>query len=143
MNKIMKSFGIFSYKDILKLEEESATLKAQLDGLLLYKKASLQSWSSRVRNGKACDCCGSLKKIEAHHLWSKSYYPMLALNLDNGVPLCAVCHRTFHIDFPNNEFISPRQYEVFKTIQRGKRADTLYLKHLKYAAHNTRKKDNK
>jgi len=56
----------------------------------------LQVWAYHVKKGKRCNVCGSKKNLQAHHLYSKFYYPWLALLLSNGVPLCNKCHSGFH-----------------------------------------------
>jgi 5-methylcytosine-specific restriction endonuclease McrA len=55
-------------------------------------------WSREVRI--ACDhkCvqCGKSRKLTSHHLFSKSKYPLLKYNINNGVALCYECHNELH-----------------------------------------------
>lgn len=53
-------------------------------------------WSKMVRKDKVCQYCGSDKKVHAHHIFYKNKYPELALNPNNGIPLCTPCHKEFH-----------------------------------------------
>lgn len=50
--------------------------------------------------------CGSRERLEAHHIFDKSYHPELAYDISNGITLCgaskktgSACHRAFHITF--------------------------------------------
>jgi 5-methylcytosine-specific restriction endonuclease McrA len=58
-----------------------------------YKYANM-SWKKTVKRlGNGCVYCGSMKKLQAHHIFSVSKHPLLATNLNNGIVLCAKCHR--------------------------------------------------
>lgn len=57
---------------------------------------------------KECACCGSKKKIEAHHKKPRHLFPQLALVLNNLIALCKGCHlRIGHLGsyFTYNETI--------------------------------------
>lgn len=41
---------------------------------------------------KECACCGSKKKIQAHHIKPRHLFPLLALVLSNLIALCKDCH---------------------------------------------------
>lgn len=68
--------------------------------------SSLSNWSKKVRerDGYVCRACGhhnpntskKPNKIEAHHLFPKSKYPVLAYDDGNGVALCQKCHKQYH-----------------------------------------------
>lgn len=48
-----------------------------------------------LRDKDFCVMCHRQTKVwqlQAHHVYPKSLYPELALNLDNGVMLCVGCH---------------------------------------------------
>ena len=67
----------------------------------LYKKIGItryqiQAWTKVIRKGKNCSYCDSDKKLHSHHLLTKAKYPGLALNENNGIPLCVTCHREHH-----------------------------------------------
>ena len=57
-------------------------------------KYALLSWSAYIRK-KPCAVCNAPPE-EAHHILYKKHYPELALNLNNGIPLCARCHHEVH-----------------------------------------------
>lgn len=67
----------------------------------------LRKWSVLVRwRDRRCQICGSREKLQAHHINSKSYFPELAYDLDNGVALCSDnkktgnrCHIVYHTRF--------------------------------------------
>jgi 5-methylcytosine-specific restriction endonuclease McrA len=52
-------------------------------------KRTLRAWSTQVK-ARDCAClyCGSTKKLNAHHILSKSKHPDHALFLSNGITLC-------------------------------------------------------
>ncbi len=53
-------------------------------------------WSRKVRsrNGYKCDICLSTKELTAHHLNSAD--TQNRWSVDNGITLCATCHKRFH-----------------------------------------------
>ena len=59
---------------------------------------ALYAWSSKIRQNP-CVICGN-KADHAHHILYTSNYPKLALNLNNGIPLCLDHHEeVHHFDF--------------------------------------------
>jgi hypothetical protein len=68
-----------------------------------YKPSSqeLGHWRSEVFKRQKemigfnqCEYCGSRKKLEAHHEKPMKLYPLLALDPDNGIVSCKVCHNS-------------------------------------------------
>lgn len=86
----------------------------------------LRKWSVMVRRkAKGCKICGARWGQDAHHLYDKSTYPELALDLDNGVSLCGDfnvdrngCHQVFHNDFNGGckNSCTKGDFEDFKTV---------------------------
>jgi 5-methylcytosine-specific restriction endonuclease McrA len=60
-------------------------------------KWNLMAWTNVIRKDKNCSYCDSDKDLHSHHLIPKSKYKDLALNENNGVVLCAICHREHHM----------------------------------------------
>lgn len=58
-------------------------------------------WSRviRGRDDDSCVVCGSLDRVEAHHIVRKTFFPGLRFETGNGITLCAKCHRTAHRGF--------------------------------------------
>jgi len=52
-----------------------------------------------IRRDKICQCCGSRKNRQAHHLNCYSYFPDERTDIDNGITLCRSCHTQFHTNF--------------------------------------------
>lgn len=73
-------------------------------GGLHYKEyhAALYAWSKAVRRttGNYCKICLSTVKLEVHHLFSKTKYPELSLNINNGIVLCHDHHKERNLEFP-------------------------------------------
>lgn len=57
----------------------------------------LRFWASIVHKdcNQVCVNCGK-KSTQAHHIFHKSKYPMLAFNRNNGLALCDRCHYEVH-----------------------------------------------
>lgn len=55
------------------------------------------AWASMVklRDGK-CTECGSVYDLHAHHVKQYKSHPDLRYDVNNGITLCAVCHREHH-----------------------------------------------
>lgn len=58
----------------------------------------LRKWADDVkcRDGRKCVVCGGTKKLHAHHIKPKKLYPDMALDINNGMTLCSVCHALEH-----------------------------------------------
>ena len=61
----------------------------------------IKKWSKAVKERDNYTCLRCSKKatgynINAHHVIPKEYYLESAFDIDNGVTLCAPCHRSFH-----------------------------------------------
>lgn len=56
------------------------------------------TWSESVkeRDKGICQICFNKGNI-AHHIFYKSKYPKLSLNLNNGITLCKKCHKEVHL----------------------------------------------
>lgn len=76
-----------------------------------------REWSEEVKNryNNKCDCCSynRVVALKAHHIYSYEANRDIALNVDNGVALCANCHEEFHkkYGYGNN---TEEQYKEFK-----------------------------
>jgi predicted restriction endonuclease len=58
----------------------------------------LMSWTKTVRKllGDYCAICGSTDMLNSHHIFPKSLFPELSLNINNGIPLCKEHHLEVH-----------------------------------------------
>lgn len=58
------------------------------------RKELFKIWSNhvRIRDGK-CLLCGSVERLQAHHLFSKQFYKGIRYDIINGITVCASCHR--------------------------------------------------
>ncbi len=60
-------------------------------------KWALKSWADTIKKlqGKKCAVCNNTSD-EIHHIFYRSLYPELSLNINNGVPLCLTHHYEVH-----------------------------------------------
>lgn len=65
--------------------------------------AKNDEWRCAVlkRDNWTCQCCGSVKRLEVHHIENFSDNKRKRFNIDNGITLCFYCHsirakRSFH-----------------------------------------------
>tara|TARA_B110001454_G_scaffold77532_1_gene75081 strand:- start:3278 stop:3769 length:492 start_codon:yes stop_codon:yes gene_type:complete len=96
--KIRKYNKIYSKKHPeIKLKSTRKCLEkiANELGMRTYQFSyALKKWTKNVQNiqGSYCAVCFSFSEIETHHLFEKAKYPLLALNINNGIVLCKECH---------------------------------------------------
>lgn len=85
-----------------------------------WKGGSLSWWKKSVlkTNKKECDCCGyNGVALVAHHLYSRSRFPEMSLDINNGVIMCANCHMEFHNKYGNDN--TAHDYIEFKGVKNG------------------------
>lgn len=73
-------------------------------------------WGKTIKelDGNKCAFCGSIEKIEAHHIQQKA--EALSTDLENGITLCHKCHYTAHgADFTTNHRKKPDWRGLFTT----------------------------
>lgn len=75
------------------LTEEERLSANKLRGLPEY-----QQWRESVinRDFGECQVCGSDIYLEVHHIKSFKHNLELALDIDNGITLCSMCHKNYH-----------------------------------------------
>lgn len=58
---------------------------------------AIARWSIKVKKqfGIKCVICGN-KHTQSHHIFERSKYPKLSLNINNGIPLCHQHHYEVH-----------------------------------------------
>ena len=77
-------------------EEEDESVEQSIK----FNQMKLKQWSKKVRKRGAYICakCGRIDKehSQAHHIFSKASYPVLACDEGNGIVLCQSCHADYH-----------------------------------------------
>ena len=66
-----------------------------------YKKSQRpdqQEWAKMVkeRDGYLCQKCGSINKLNAHHIEGLKINPIESADIDIGITLCNDCHKLLH-----------------------------------------------
>jgi hypothetical protein len=61
-------------------------------------KNDLAVWSREVKKGRAACviCCKKTDELHAHHIFSKSRFPLMTFWIINGAPVCHNCHKRIH-----------------------------------------------
>jgi hypothetical protein len=82
-----------------------------------------KDWVKSVykRDNHTCQCCGSKKKLHAHHIRDYATYSELRLELSNGITLCQNCHIAFHIKYGkgyNNPWQLTRFIKNYKNVNK-------------------------
>jgi hypothetical protein len=73
------------------------------------------AWRMSVfeRDKFTCQICGQKGgELHAHHLWSFADHEDLRFVVDNGITVCAQCHRVFHKAFGNGNN-TPDEWALF------------------------------
>ena len=81
-------------------------------------KVPAYRWAKNIKelDGNKCVFCGSIEKIEAHHIQQKAEAEAEATDLENGITLCHKCHYTAHDgDFTTNHRKIPDWRGLFTT----------------------------
>ena len=84
--------------DILVKEQEVEELNSLIRKKSIRCCGKYQTFKRKVfdRDGRKCVKCGSNKNLHAHHIKMLSIYPELAFDVNNGITLCAYCHKELH-----------------------------------------------
>lgn len=85
---------------------------ADIDKKQGRSSAAYREWRNKVliRDGYRCQKCGARNvSMHAHHIKPYADYPELRLDVDNGITLCADCHRDAHRS--EFAFLEPRRDE--------------------------------
>lgn len=63
---------------------------------IIKRHPDYKNWVRIVKSVGFCKSCGSVNKLEAHHILKKSTHPHLIHDIKNGMCLCKVCHQKLH-----------------------------------------------
>lgn len=61
------------------------------------------AWRNQVllRDNFTCKHCDIKCDLQAHHIYSYKHEPDLRYDINNGITLCSICHKTFHRIYGN------------------------------------------
>lgn len=84
--------------------EDKGETKKKKNTQKIRNTPGVNSWKNKVKQrDKVCQCCGTDKHLEVHHVMPLAQYPMLATDIHNGMVLCQTCHRDYHKDWQGSE----------------------------------------
>lgn len=72
------------------------TVKWMREIAKIKQNPKYKSWVIAVKSIGYCEACGSIKQLEAHHIFPKSKFPHLIHDINNGKCLCRRCHINLH-----------------------------------------------
>ncbi len=84
--------------------------------------------------GYLCEVCGG-KANQIHHFFPKGSYSILRYEIENGVPLCQVCHfKHHHLGHPSihAEIINSRGQKWYKKLLKQSKELRLSFKSMDY-----------
>lgn len=80
-----------------KKTEEEIKLEQQKTKYPIRKDEGYQDFRYTVINrDKVCQCCGTKKQLDVHHILPYSDYEDFRVDPNNGILLCRSCHTTYH-----------------------------------------------
>lgn len=84
-----------------------------------HSDAGYRGWRNSVyrRDFFTCQCCTKKRgiKIHAHHIENYSEHKDKRFDVDNGITLCAQCHRSFHASYGNAGNNADQIYEFIES----------------------------
>jgi hypothetical protein len=82
----------------------------------INRRNNLKIWSLKVRarDFNKCVVCFSSNNIDAHHLLPKERYPLLELELMNGIAVCKKHHKFGKFSFHRNPFWASEWLRCFR-----------------------------
>ena len=90
--------------DIIIEDSGSSTTTTKKNTQKLRNTPGANSWKNKVKQrDKVCQCCGTDKHLEVHHVMPLSVYPSLGTDIHNGMVLCQTCHRDYHQQWKDSE----------------------------------------
>ena len=67
-----------------------------------------KTWVIAVKSIGHCEGCGSIERLEAHHILPKAKFPHLIHDISNGKCLCRKCHQLLHgVKYHLDELLGP------------------------------------
>lgn len=95
MGRLIPSQASQLYRESMKYPDKSKRKPKRRD----INEGSYKKWRRAVfiRDNYTCQNCQTKEiRLNAHHIKTVEYYPELELVLDNGITLCARCHKAIH-----------------------------------------------
>lgn len=88
------------------------------------RTAADREWVKDIlkRDKYQCQHCGVKEKLQAHHILAYAKAPDKRLDLDNGITLCATCHRKEHPELPSHLFY--KHYKDYQDADKTKKASS-------------------
>jgi len=91
-----RCFGLFRSKH--NVGEKAMNWKGGMwnNRVQVLAHTSYRTWRKKLLKDAECILCGSIKKLELHHIKSRKNAPEKIQDESNVVPICALCHDIFH-----------------------------------------------
>ena len=90
--------------------------KSDEDRIINRNIEGYNEWQRQVysRDNYTCQCCldDTGGNLNAHHIYNYMEYPLLRIEVDNGITLCKSCHVKFHniYGYKNNNLLQMEEF---------------------------------
>jgi len=92
------------------------------------KSQAYRVWAYMVKKNKRCVVCGTIKNRHAHQKNHADTFPEQRFDEENGVYMCAKCHRQYHCNYHRSFSEACTEYDFKNFLSLMKYARVMFQK---------------